>query len=74
MRAARELELDLSRSWIVGDAERDLLVGESLGVRAILVATGKGERARLAAEGRAPARCVADVAAAVDAILAAQGK
>lgn len=72
VRAARELDLDLADSWIVGDAERDLLAGESLGVRAILVATGKGtrERARLAQEGRAPRAFVADLGAAVDAILA----
>ncbi|MFN0243029.1 MAG: D-glycero-alpha-D-manno-heptose-1,7-bisphosphate 7-phosphatase [Planctomycetota bacterium] len=77
VRAARELELELATSWIVGDAERDLLAGESLGVRAILVATGKGtsEQARLARAGRAPRAFVADLDAAVDAILAErQGK
>lgn len=77
VRAARELELELATSWIVGDAERDLLAGESLGVRAILVATGKGarEQARLAEAGRAPRVFVADLDAAVDAILAErQGK
>lgn len=77
VRAAREHALDLARSWIVGDAERDLLAGESLGVHGILVATGKGarEHARLASAGRAPRAFVADIGAAVDVILAEiQGK
>jgi D-glycero-D-manno-heptose 1,7-bisphosphate phosphatase len=74
-RAARELALDLARSWVVGDAERDLLAGSALGVPGILVATGKGlrENERLRALGRAPRHFVADVRAAVDVILA-QGK
>jgi D-glycero-D-manno-heptose 1,7-bisphosphate phosphatase len=41
--AARDLGLDLARSWIVGDAARDVAAGLALGLRAILVATGKGE-------------------------------
>ena len=74
-RAARELALDLSRSWVVGDAERDLHCGFALGVPGILVSTGKGrsESERLRALGRAPEHIVADVGAAVDRILA-QGK
>ncbi|MDP6538875.1 MAG: HAD-IIIA family hydrolase [Planctomycetota bacterium] len=71
--AARELGLDCERSWCVGDAERDLLAGEALGARSILVATGKGaaEATRMTAAGRPPERTAADLPAAVDAILAA---
>lgn len=35
--AARDLDLDLSRSWMVGDAERDALAGRAAGVRTILL-------------------------------------
>lgn len=45
-RACAEHDLDPSRSWIVGDARRDLEAGLALGARAILVATGKGARER----------------------------
>jgi histidinol-phosphate phosphatase family protein len=34
--AAKALELDLSRSWIIGDAPRDIQAGKSAGCRAIL--------------------------------------
>jgi D-glycero-D-manno-heptose 1,7-bisphosphate phosphatase len=47
--AAAELGLDLSRSWIVGDAERDCVAGLEAGCRAILLSTDPspaGEPAR----------------------------
>lgn len=44
LRAAEELHLDLERSWIVGDSLRDLEAGAAVGVRGILVETGKTER------------------------------
>lgn len=37
--AARDLELDLARSWLVGDAERDVLAGRDAGCRTILLAS-----------------------------------
>jgi D-glycero-D-manno-heptose 1,7-bisphosphate phosphatase len=44
-RAARELDLDLARSWMVGDAISDMLAGRNAGCRAtVLVRTGHGER------------------------------
>lgn len=66
LEAARELGLDLARSWIVGDALRDLEAGWSAGTRAVLVATGKGAREHAAAlaQGRAPDAFVPDVLAA----------
>jgi D-glycero-D-manno-heptose 1,7-bisphosphate phosphatase len=43
LRAARELSLDLLRSWMIGDAWSDLQAGEAAGVRqSILVRTGRG--------------------------------
>lgn len=45
-RAARELGLDLSRSFMVGDMLSDLLAGRNAGVRGtVLVRTGHGARA-----------------------------
>lgn len=32
LRAAQEYELDLTRSWLVGDADRDILMGQNAGV------------------------------------------
>ena len=43
LRAAERLNLDLGRSWMIGDSERDLEAGRAAGVRPILVRTGKGE-------------------------------
>ncbi len=43
IRAATELDLDLTRSWMVGDMLRDLLAGRNAGVHGtILVRTGHG--------------------------------
>lgn len=42
-RAARDLGLDLPRSWMVGDMKSDLLAGTNAGVRgSMLVLTGNG--------------------------------
>lgn len=44
LRAARELDLDLASSWMVGDMLSDLHAGRNAGVRgAVLVRTGHGE-------------------------------
>jgi D-glycero-D-manno-heptose 1,7-bisphosphate phosphatase len=40
--AARDLDLDLPRSWVVGDHWRDVQMGHAIGARAILVRTGHG--------------------------------
>ena len=40
--AARDLDLDLTRSWMVGDSERDVQAGHAAGCRTILI----GERVR----------------------------
>jgi D-glycero-D-manno-heptose 1,7-bisphosphate phosphatase len=71
VRAARELELDLARSWVVGDSARDLEAGAALGIPGILVETGKGagEHMRLATEGRSPEHVARNLAEAVARIL-----
>jgi len=53
--AAADLELDLSRSWFVGDRLSDVQPAAELGGRGILVATGEsaGERGTHAAAARA---------------------
>lgn len=38
--ASRELNIDLSRSWLVGDRTADILAGNRAGTRTILVETG----------------------------------
>jgi len=44
-KAAREMLLDLSRSWIIGDMHSDMLAGRNAGLRGtILVRTGQGDR------------------------------
>jgi D-glycero-D-manno-heptose 1,7-bisphosphate phosphatase len=40
--AARELGIDLSRSWMIGDKLCDAKAGEAAGCRALLVRTGHG--------------------------------
>ncbi|MEW6285714.1 MAG: HAD family hydrolase [Chloroflexota bacterium] len=43
LQAARELSLDLKRSWMVGDAWSDVQAGQAAGVRGtILLKTGRG--------------------------------
>ncbi|MCE9594932.1 MAG: HAD-IIIA family hydrolase [Planctomycetes bacterium] len=77
LEAAQRLDLDLTRSWLVGDALRDLAAARAVGARTVLVATGKGasEMERAKKEGGAPDVFVPDLVAAVRAILAeAQGK
>jgi D-glycero-D-manno-heptose 1,7-bisphosphate phosphatase len=45
--AERDLNLDLSRSFIVGDRWRDIEVGRAVGVRTVLVRTGYGRTEEL---------------------------
>ncbi|MCX6568256.1 MAG: D-glycero-beta-D-manno-heptose 1,7-bisphosphate 7-phosphatase [Candidatus Aminicenantes bacterium] len=42
LKAARELDIDLAASWLVGDDLRDLETAVAAGVRPILVRTGHG--------------------------------
>lgn len=42
LEAAGDLDLDLARSWMIGDRAADLEAGRRAGVRSILVLTGEG--------------------------------
>jgi histidinol-phosphate phosphatase family protein len=71
LRAARELGLDLQRSWMVGDSARDLLAGRRAGCGGrILLRSGHDVTEALAslADGE---RVVDDLAAAAQFILSA---
>jgi D-glycero-D-manno-heptose 1,7-bisphosphate phosphatase len=72
LRAAADLDLDLGRSYMVGDKAEDVRFGLAMGAVPVLVLTGYGlaSRRRLEALGVAPAAVAADLGAAVDWILA----
>lgn len=41
--AAREMDIDLAKSWMIGDTERDVEAGRSAGCRTILISTTRSE-------------------------------
>ena len=65
--AEREHEIDLARSFVVGDHPSDMELAHAVGARGIYVLTGHGLKHR--AQLQVPATVVADIAAAADAIL-----
>lgn len=65
LEAVNEHDIDLSRSFFVGDKASDIECGRAAGVRTILVQTGYGE----AETGGSPDFIAKDVVAAVDIIL-----
>ncbi|MFC2156133.1 D-glycero-alpha-D-manno-heptose-1,7-bisphosphate 7-phosphatase [Acidobacteriota bacterium] len=46
LQAAKDYDIDLSRSFLIGDNECDILAGQNAGCGAILVLIGKGKQAR----------------------------
>lgn len=46
LRAARELDLDLAQSWMIGDRWRDIDCGKNAGVRTIFIDWGYDEKLR----------------------------
>jgi D-glycero-D-manno-heptose 1,7-bisphosphate phosphatase len=73
-RAARELDLDLSRSYVVGDKWRDVGLANSVGATGILVRTGYGATEEFQPEEGTTAAVVVDnVHAAATWILRQQG-
>lgn len=66
-RAATDLGLDLSASYVVGDQTRDIELGRRIGARTVLVTTGPASQEALAtleAEGRRPDYVASDLAEA----------
>ena len=63
-RAARDLRIDLVRSWMVGDRWRDIDCGQNAGCRTVFIDHGYGEALRAR-----PDFTVHDFAAAVEVIL-----
>jgi D-glycero-D-manno-heptose 1,7-bisphosphate phosphatase len=68
-RAARELSIDLDRSWVVGDRRLDVELASRAGIRSILVRTGPGAADVTRDESPPPARVAADLMAGVGQIL-----
>lgn len=64
LRAASELDIDLSRSFLIGDRWRDIGAGQSAGVRSFFIQYHYGEK-----QPSPPFTEVADIAEAVDQIL-----
>jgi D-glycero-D-manno-heptose 1,7-bisphosphate phosphatase len=61
LQASRELEIDLHRSFIVGDKLSDLEAGRAAGCREILVRTGYGDQSEKMLDGLASyPDCIAD--------------
>ena len=69
LEAARDLGIDLARSWFVGDKAADIECGTRAGTRTILVQTGYGAQTAAQSLKPAPDFIVKDVAAAVEVVL-----
>lgn len=71
LQAAAELDIDLSRSYMVGDKVEDILFGVNIKAKPILVLTGYGEKSlySLEEQGIVPAYVAKNLLAAVEWIL-----
>lgn len=67
LRAARELDIDLTQSWMVGDKLADVEAGLAAGCRPVLVQTGYGHQEAAQVSSGVPV--CADLLAAVELIL-----
>jgi histidinol-phosphate phosphatase family protein len=65
LRAAKELAIDLSTAWIVGDRLSDIEAGTAAGIRGMLVLTGMGKEQPVAPD----LPVAADLEGAIDQIL-----
>ena len=68
LRARRELDLDLTRSWLVGDILDDVEAGRTAGCRTVLLSVGHETEWRLT-PARIPHRIVPNLPAAVRAVV-----
>jgi D-glycero-D-manno-heptose 1,7-bisphosphate phosphatase len=75
VRAARDLDIDLTRSLVVGDAFSDIAAARAIGARPILVLTGRGraQRAEMVANDHTGYEIVDDLLGAVEWILHEEG-
>jgi D-glycero-D-manno-heptose 1,7-bisphosphate phosphatase len=72
--AARDLGIDVARSWVVGDKWLDVQLGHAAGARSILVRTGWGaDQERRRPEGQKVEAICDNLIAAVSVILGARG-
>ncbi|HKK06582.1 MAG TPA: D-glycero-beta-D-manno-heptose 1,7-bisphosphate 7-phosphatase [Gammaproteobacteria bacterium] len=70
---ADRLQFSLEEVPAVGDSLRDLQAAQAVGARPLLVRTGKGERTLAQGEGLEGVPVYADLASAVEALLAESG-
>lgn len=70
-KAAREFNIDVKRSFVVGDHRGDLELGRNAGAKTIMVLTGHGreERKKMEGDGIAPDHIADDLSSAVGYIL-----
>ncbi|HXG24875.1 MAG TPA: D-glycero-beta-D-manno-heptose 1,7-bisphosphate 7-phosphatase [Chthonomonadales bacterium] len=69
LQAAKEHQIDLSQSWLVGDKPEDIACGAAAGCRTILVLTGQTRRYNPMRFPAAPTHICEDLSAAADFIL-----
>ena len=76
LRAAADLGIDTSASFMVGDKVEDIQFGLNLGARPVLVLTGYGRESlpKLEAQGIEPAHVAQDLLDAVAWILKEEGE
>jgi D-glycero-D-manno-heptose 1,7-bisphosphate phosphatase len=67
-KAAREHQIDLSRSFMIGDHSCDIAAGQQAGVRTVFVTTGHGAKEQHKLQQQ-PDQIAANLAAAVDWVL-----
>ncbi|UCF31676.1 MAG: HAD family hydrolase [bacterium] len=60
-RAVADFSLDIQRSWVVGDAARDIIMAQRAGARSILVVTGREDKGTVP-EGTARAKDLLEAA------------
>jgi heptosyltransferase-2 len=71
--AVKDLHLDLSRAYVVGDQARDMVLAKQVGAKGVLVLTGEGSAEalrELETKGAPPDAVAASLGEAVDWILA----
>jgi histidinol phosphatase-like enzyme len=47
LRAARDLDIDLSRSFVIGDKRSDMELARTIGAKGVLVRTGYGRQTEM---------------------------